>query len=328
MIFRAAPIRSTQPIPFETARVFARSFRKLFAEPRRARQLFIADCIKRGIDRATFTLQINPERFGALRSAASGTHRRDAVDAAYELAYSYHDFWRERILEEAPMLYEANAALAAHHVVTIVADYSRAAEEMVLELADRRRQAFIVVREFIIHFTFVYGWDRRTLRVLHRHIRSLGNEATLEALRNSPETFGPFRQSEIEVGVLWLPWTLFRYKSDTPARARAPQLPELFRRAAEAYSGRPTLADIGTAQAREREAQAALREATAAAKQYPGSVEQYVGETALGLLRFAEVTREPPAKWEALVADLAPMLPPAALSLARQSASRRRNSGM
>jgi hypothetical protein len=327
MIFRAAPIRDTQPIPYETARTFARAFRKLFATPRFARQLFIADATKRGIDRATVTLQLNPERFGELRTGASGTHRRDAVDAAYEFAYAYHDFWRERLLEEAPLLYEANAALAAHHVVSIVTEYSRAAEELVLELTDRRRHARAVIREFIMRFLNVYGWDRRPLRALRKHYRSLGMDATLAALRRSPGTFGPYRKSEIEVGHIWLRRPLFSYVTDANARAAARGLPELFMRAAEAYSGRPTPADIARAQTREREGQASLVEATAVAKHYRRSVDEYIGECALGILRFTEARPEPPARWEALVTDLAPMLPPAALSLARQSAIRRRNAG-
>lgn len=328
MIFKGTPIRSTQAIPYETARAFAQSFRRLFAEPRRARQLFIADCVRRGIDRATFTLLIDPERFGTLRNDSSGLKRREAVDATYEFAYAYHDFWRERLLDETPILYEANAALAAHHIVGIVTEYTRAADEAVLELTDRKRSTLAVVREFVVRFTNVYGWDRRPLRALREHYRSHGMDAALAALRSSPQTFGPFRKSAMEVGLIWCGRPMFTYVTDAPARAAARDLPALFILAAEAYECRTTLtADLAAAQKWHHEGRVSLAAATAVAKQYPRSVEEYIGECSLGILRFTEANTELPSRWEALVADLAPMLPPAALSLARQSLKRRQAVG-
>lgn len=324
MIFTAAPVRRTDPIPYATARTFAKCFRKLFAEPRRARQLFVAEFAKRGINQATVTLQLDPECFGTLRSGATGTRRREAVDAAYELAEAYYDFWQEQLLDKAPLLYEANDALAARHVIGIVSEYASATEETVRELSERRQHSVVVLRDFLYDFACVYGWNRRPLRALHKLFRSHGVDAVLYVLRECPETFGAFRKTEIDLGIRWIRRPLFRYSTSAPAREKLASLPNLFLRAAEVYSERPTVAELAAAKRRQSEAKEAVREATISASQYLRTVEEYVGEIALGLLRFAESTSAPPARWEALVRNLAPMLPPAALALARQSLARRR----
>lgn len=309
--------------PYATARAFVRSFRRLFTSPRNARRLFCASVVRHGLARASVSLRVFPERFGALRPGAPETCIRAAADAAFEFAYTCESFWRDRLLEEAPMLIETNAALAAAHVITIVSEHSRAQEVEVLLLNERRQQSLDAVRMFGYDVIGVYGDHRRAIRGIRRYYRQRGKEATVAALRSTPELFGTFRTYQEELCFAWFERPLFRFRTDAASRALSRRLPELFLRAVEAYESRPTIAQVYAAEEKAQAAKCALEEATAAARQFPWSIEEYIGETALGLLRFAE-RHEPPATWENLAKQLAPLLPPAAFALARQSAERRR----
>lgn len=313
----------TRCLPYETARAFVRSFRRLFTSPRDARQRFCASVAEHGLSEASFTLRIFPDRFGTLRPGIANTCIRAAGDAAFEFGYTCKSLWRDRLLEEAPMLVEANAALASAHVITIVAEHSRATELEVLLLKEHRQQVLETAKTFCFDVNGVYDDRRRAMREIGRFYRGRGKEVTVAALRSSPELFGTFRKHRVEVHFAGFERPRFRFHTDSASRAHSRSLPESFLRAAEAYESRPTIAQLHAAEQKALAAKCALEQVTAAAGRFPWSVEEYIGEAALGLLRFSE-RHEPPATWKTLARQLAPLLPPAAFSLARQSAERRR----
>lgn len=298
---------ATRAIDPRYARAVTATFTALFVDADSARRTFVEAVGCHGAFHAEGVLRSHAEQFGELATYAHRP-RHDAAEAGFYYALELERHWRSLILNELPMLLDANNRLASEHALRIVSDHHAVTERELAGVRERRAQAATAVREFAAVASGVYACYRSAVWSIRAHLRHYGPDATYRALVRFPQQFGELRRSDVEVGFTWSAKPILCYRTAKPAQRLAKRLPALLQTAASALLARPKAGELIASTLRVARADQARREAEAAARRFPWSIEEYLQDTRVEVLSFVS-TRNPPACWRRLAGEMAPMLP-------------------